>query len=673
MDLITFTPMNSSFQPQPAIVMNQNDSIPCPLAPASTNGRWEHCIPSPAAHSGWRWAGLLALVVACAAVVLSPPGARAASASPPGKVAYQGFLTDANGVPLGNDSPVNTNVIFRIFNASIGGTLKWAEQQVVTVDKGHFSIFLGEGAQVGGEPFSGDLTSTFGGVDASDRFIEITVGSTTIAPRLQFLPAPYSILAANARYLVGPNGSPLADTVGGLLTVPAGLAVNGNGGSKINLHSAGDPNHYIGYNVAVDGPSVVGWNGGTLGTRAGGDNNVLHWYPGGITLNGTLTVVGGALPIQLPSTEGPKINLWGTSYGLGITPGTVTLFSGSDIALGLGNYSLGGGELARFKGNGNVGIGTANPAARMHVIGPIRASGSGPTEGFIDMNPPFSDNRPGYISWWRNSSTRLGYMGYDTYGPGNIGLVLENSANFVVGNGNLIAMNNVGIGVGQPSQRLDVGDRMRIRSGGNGSAGLFLNNNVGDRGFIGLFDDNTIGIWGQGSGYSLYQNVNNGNVGVATGNPGTKFQVNGTMSVINGYLGVGTAGPNVPLEVRGWSFPYYYNTGSGAYANNGQYNQLGNEDAIGADGNKGLNGFPALSIYSEQGTATRFVVLFSDQRIKELVNRSDSRQDLQLINRLKVTDYRMKDRLANGNGVQKGLIAQEVHQVIPGAVRTSRE
>jgi hypothetical protein len=267
-------------------------------------------------------------------------------------------------------------------------------------------------------------------------------------------------------------------------------------------------------------------------------------------------------------------------------------------------------------------------------------------------------------------------MGWDSRGAGNIGLTLENGASFAIAggdinsgnsinasgnisaNGNIIANGLIGVGVGSPGMRLDVADRMRVRSGPSGPAGIWLMNNNADRAFIGLADENTVGLWspagGPAGGYHLMQNLNSGNVGIDTANPSTKFQVNGTMSVINGYLGVNTAGPSVPLEVRGWAAPYYYNTGSGAYANNGQYNQLGNEDAIGADGNKGLNGNPALSIYSEQGTATRFVVLFSDQRIKELVNRSDSRQDLQLINRLKVTDYRMKDRLVNGNGVQKG-------------------
>ena len=58
----------------------------------------------------------------------------------------------------------------------------------------------------------------------------------------------------------------------------------------------------------------------------------------------------------------------------------------------------------------------------------------------------------------------------------------------------------------------------------------------------------------------------------------------------------------------------------------------------------------------------------SDKRIKEVVGPSDSRADLELINRLRVTDYRMKDRLVDGSGIHKGLIAQEVEAIIPEAV-----
>ena len=143
------------------------------------------------------------------------PNAGAANASPPTKLTYQGFLTDPSGAPLGNASPTNTSIVFRIFDAGVGGNLKWAEQQTVTIDKGHFSVLLGEGGP-GPEPtaFISDLTSVFNAPDASDRFMEITVGNVKITPRIQYLPAPYALLAKSANQIIKSDGTTLLDGSG---------------------------------------------------------------------------------------------------------------------------------------------------------------------------------------------------------------------------------------------------------------------------------------------------------------------------------------------------------------------------------------------------------------------------------------------------------------------------
>ena len=124
--------------------------------------------------------------------------------NPPERLSYQGFLVDANGVALGNSAPKNYDVIFRIYDAQSSGNRLWAEQQTLTVDKGYFSVLLGEGAQVGSEPHAA-LSTLFTGSTASDRFVEITVkgigaggGDSTIAPRLRLLTSPYAYLARRA-------------------------------------------------------------------------------------------------------------------------------------------------------------------------------------------------------------------------------------------------------------------------------------------------------------------------------------------------------------------------------------------------------------------------------------------------------------------------------------------
>ena len=141
----------------------------------------------------------LLTLLGAALVALAPlRPARAVDNNPPTKLTHQGFLTDANGLPLGNAAPVNKSIIFRIFDAPAAGTRLWAAQQVVTVDKGHYSVLLGEGSAVAGESFLADLSTIFTGTGASDRFLEITVDGAALSPRLQFLPAPFAMLARKA-------------------------------------------------------------------------------------------------------------------------------------------------------------------------------------------------------------------------------------------------------------------------------------------------------------------------------------------------------------------------------------------------------------------------------------------------------------------------------------------
>jgi hypothetical protein len=160
-------------------------------------------------------------------------GTREASAqlpspNPPALMSYQGYLADANGVPLATNAPKNYDVIFRIYTASQGGNDLWSEQQTVTVDKGYFSVLLGEGSQYNSEPHP-NLTDLFSASDASDRYVEITVkgigsggSDVTILPRLRLLTSPYSFLAQKAVAavtLINGSNAPIVSATGTSLNV----------------------------------------------------------------------------------------------------------------------------------------------------------------------------------------------------------------------------------------------------------------------------------------------------------------------------------------------------------------------------------------------------------------------------------------------------------------------
>jgi hypothetical protein len=130
------------------------------------------------------------------------PGTEGASL--PDRMTYQGYLVDANGAPLGAETPRNYDILFRIYDSQSAGRLQWSEQQTVTVDKGFLNVLLGEGSSIPGEvrPLLGDI---FNGEGADQRYIGMTVknigpglSDVDILPRLQLLPTPYAFAARTA-------------------------------------------------------------------------------------------------------------------------------------------------------------------------------------------------------------------------------------------------------------------------------------------------------------------------------------------------------------------------------------------------------------------------------------------------------------------------------------------
>lgn len=59
---------------------------------------------------------------------------------------------------------------------------------------------------------------------------------------------------------------------------------------------------------------------------------------------------------------------------------------------------------------------------------------------------------------------------------------------------------------------------------------------------------------------------------------------------------------------------------------------------------------------------------FSDERIKNVVGRSDGAADLRTLLSIEVTDYSYRDVFEKGEGAHKKLVAQRVEQVFPLAV-----
>jgi microcystin-dependent protein len=205
------------------------------------------------------------------------PALQAQNGFPPSLMSYQGFLVDANGAALAPNNPQNFSVVFRIYGVSSAGTPVWTEAQTVTIDKGNFSVVLGEGGSEGSE-VRPDLATVFNSNRASDLYLGITVkgvSNSEILPRLRLLTSPYAFLARTANSLAGSDGAALINSSEGRLRI--GQALQSTGGNNRGANA-------VDLQVArvTTSPSQVA--SGATSVISGGQNN---------TASGELSVIAG--------------------------------------------------------------------------------------------------------------------------------------------------------------------------------------------------------------------------------------------------------------------------------------------------------------------------------------------------------------------------------------------
>lgn len=374
--------------------------------------------------SPFRGADRLATLVAALGVVLasSAPSAFAqATPRPPERMTYQGFLVDGTGTALGNSAPKNYDVIFRVFDDQSAGTLIWSEQQTVTVDKGYFSVLLGEGAAVGIEAHP-VLSNVFKGATASDRYVGITVkgigsGGTdvNILPRLRLISSPYAFLAHSAVRVVQDTGADLITAVGNAVTVSGPVAATtftGNGAALTALNA-----------------SQI-----TTGTLADArtSSNIPKLDAGSQTFTGSLTVNGNL------SVPGPS-----TVSGFGTIPlGGIILWSGAINQIPAG-WALCNGQTVNGRTTPNlqdrfvVGAGSAYGVGNVGGAGAITLS--------VDQLPPHSHSyKDGFfIENYGSNTYPEDYVGPNIQGSGdtdgdNNWLWYRNMTTFNTGSGSAI-------------------------------------------------------------------------------------------------------------------------------------------------------------------------------------------------------------------------------------------
>ncbi len=156
-------------------------------------------------------------------------------------------------------------------------------------------------------------------------------------------------------------------------------------------------------------------------------------------------------------------------------------------------------------------------------------------------------------------------------------------------------------------------------------------------------------------------NIDNPNAIFMVGNGTYQNRVNLlTIRGDNNFVGIGTDNPIAHLHVGAYG---YVSSGQATYF-------YPNSTALTHANTSTAN----LGIYANQGIVSGTYigaaqnVIASDARIKTILNRSDNVADLDLVKKLQITNYRMKDEGTWGTKTFKKVIAQEVEKIYPEAV-----
>ena len=477
------------------------------------------------------------------------------------------------------------------------------------------------------------------------------------------------------------------------------LDLRGSGDQVINVYSDGTGEAYARFsqnNNTTSGPLMyIGAFGTTPSTFHCGINSrynfPIKFHQNNITrmtiANGGNVGIGTTTPghplhIQGPGTGGQLLKLSGTSNTWLELEAD---YDGTPQGWGLASYETGsfhfykrtgtaGGGTIGFKmtitDQGNVGIGTTTPTKKLHI------TGDGGNDAAIRIQSTNSSGA-GFMYMQRNTDGKS----YVLNGS-NQALILGANNNtsqlYLKENG------NVGIGTTAPATKLQVGNgteqHVWIKTAslagyysgikltrGNGTWSNNSNSNFGlavtDNGFsIGKYTD----PGSNSTGRSDYLTINAaGNVGIGTTNPVSDLHVAGEIMANSIKFPYGGGWyMNNPNWLRSFGNMAVYIQGSSSFYWQGKY--------FTDSPNQGLMsnwaGTSNVGLEVANGIVGDWIGANSDVRIKDVIGRSSSKDDLSDLLSIEVTDYKMKDKVKYGEKVTKKVIAQQLKTVFPQAV-----
>lgn len=558
----------------------------------------------------------------------------------PSLMSYQGRVTDAAGVLIGNSTPVNRTVTFKLYTQSSAGTPIYAETQMVTISGGEFSVLIGNGAGVSGFPGppSRSLDAAINSITYTNLYLGITVDDGTAAVDLEISPRQQMVsgaFALRAKVAESVAGSAITTTMLGDAQVSTvKIAAGAVDGSRIanNTITAGN----IANNVITAGKLDTG----TIGI----------WTPVGSSVwrNGNVGIgeANPGFPLNFGSTLGDKIALWGNTgatYGFGIQGNLLQIHtsgSSADVAFGHGT-SAAMTETMRVKGTGNVGIGTSSPAEKLVVAGTAQADrlysngvvrARGGDYGANSTNTGFS---------FDGNGDSTGGMFSGAAGT----LQFYTSANERL---RISSTGNVGIGNTSPNAKLTIGNNF-----GTTAHSSTLTTHAGT---LGTTNGNELLLssfgcaTGSGNNSSLTVSAYR-NTGTDWNSASMVLQMNVDNSIRptghhlafgrNG-IGINNVAPTFPLHISGGTSATY------------TYGFLNKTFPTGAN----YTGTATYSLFAQHRIVAEEFNAISDSRLKTGVTPILESDAMEFVNKVSAVKYHWKD--GEDKGLKYGFIAQDL-------------
>lgn len=283
-------------------------------------------------------------------------------------------------------------------------------------------------------------------------------------------------------------------------TVGGALSVTGDGTLQRNLTVARDvkigSGLSVGKDVSADGAGLFAGNvgvGTTTPENSDGWNKVLDILG---AAHAKLSVRTAAIDARIMAHA---TGFWGAPAGM-----ILGVRTAHPVSIGTNATSR-----LTIDAAGNVGIGTATPAGSLHL------AASAPS--LFLLGPTTADKDGLRVHYNEAASLRAGVI--DVKGL-SLRLRGESTATGTGATDRLyidLTNGNVGIGTTTPGFKLDVADRMRVKQGTGGTAGIWFLQSTpnNDRAFVGMASDTQVGFWGNtGAQWGLLMDTTTGDVNV---------------------------------------------------------------------------------------------------------------------------------------------------------------